>query len=117
MDWTQFESQMTSVLTDFNLAGAGIAVVRGGNTVYARGFGFRDVAEEKPMTPDSLFAIGSTTKAMTTTVMGMLVDEGKLAWDAPVREYLPWFNLSDPDISRRITVRDLVTHRSGLPRH
>lgn len=117
MDWTEFELDMKTVLTDFNLAGAGIAVVRGGKTVYAQGFGMRDVAAKKTMTADSLFAIGSTTKAMTTAVMGMLVDEGKLAWDAPVRDYLPWFTLSDPDISRRITVRDLVTHRSGLPRH
>jgi CubicO group peptidase (beta-lactamase class C family) len=117
MDWTELETQMPRVLEDFNLAGAGIAVVHGGKTVFSNGFGKRDMAADKPMTPDSLFAIGSTTKAMTATVMGMLVDEGKLDWDAPVREYLPWFTLSDPDISRRITVRDLVTHRSGLPRH
>ncbi len=117
MNWTELENQMTTVLNDFNLAGAGIAVVHGGKTVYAKGFGKRDIAGDKPMTPDSLFCIGSTTKAMTATVMGMLVDEGKLEWDAPVRIYLPWFTLSDPDISRRITVRDLITHRSGLPRH
>jgi len=117
MDWKKFELDMKTVMTDFNLAGAGIAVIRGGKTVYARGFGLRDVMAQKPMTPETLFAIGSTTKAMTATVMGMLVDEGRLAWDAPVRDYLPWFALSDPDISRRITVRDLITHRSGLPRH
>jgi len=69
------------------------------------------------MTPDSLFAIGSTTKAMTVPALGMLVDQGKLDWDTPLRIYLPGFRLSDPLTTERITPRDLVTHRSGLPRH
>jgi CubicO group peptidase (beta-lactamase class C family) len=92
-------------------------MIKGGEVVYAKGFGWRDVEQKKPMTPDTLFSIGSTTKAMTTTVLGMLVDEGKVEWDEPVRKHLPSFALSDPAISERITPRDLVTHRSGLPRH
>src|SRR5205085_2829425 len=77
----------------------------------------RDVEKQLPVTADTLFAIGSSTKAFTTFVLGTLVDEGKLEWDKPVRNYIPWFKLYDPSATERLTVRDLVTHRSGLPRH
>jgi CubicO group peptidase (beta-lactamase class C family) len=107
----------TGMVADWNLPGLAIAIVSGGEVVYAKGFGFRDIEGEKPMTPDTLFSIGSTTKAMTTTVLGMLVDEGKVEWDTPLREYLPAFDLADEDVAQRITPRDLVTHRSGMPRH
>jgi len=112
-----FDEIMSRALEDFNTPGAAIAVVAGGEVVYAKGFGYRDVEAEKPMTSDTLFAIGSTTKAMTATVLGMLVAEGLVEWDEPVRRYLPTFRLSDPTVAERLTVRDLVTHRSGLPRH
>ena len=108
---------MSQALKDFNTPGAAIAIVAEDRVLYAEGSGWRDVEARKPMTPDTLFAIGSTTKAMTVTVLGMLVDEGKLSWDEPLRNYLPKFRLSDPTITERITPRDLVTHRSGLPRH
>jgi CubicO group peptidase (beta-lactamase class C family) len=77
----------------------------------------RDVAAERPVTPDTLFAVGSTTKAFTATLVGMLVDEGKLDWDEPVQTYLPRFDMSDDFADARISARDLLTHRSGLPRH
>jgi len=112
-----FDDLINQAIEDFNVPGLGIAVVAGGEVVYAEGFGFRDVENDLPMTPGSLFAIGSTTKAMTVTALGMLVDEGKLDWDTPLRLYLPGFRLSDPLTTERITLRDLVTHRSGLPRH
>lgn len=112
-----FGDVVNRALEDFNVPGAAIAVVAGGEVVYAEGFGFRDVESGKPMTPNTLFAIGSTTKAMTATALGMLVDEGKLDWDQPLRSYLPTFRLSDPMITERITPRDMLTHRSGLPRH
>ncbi len=108
---------IAQAITDWNVPGVGLAVVAGGEVVLAQGYGHRDIENDKSMTADSLFAIGSTTKAMTSTVLGMLVDEGKLAWDEPLRDYLPTFQLSDPSVSERLTPRDLVTHRSGLPRH
>lgn len=101
----------------FNVPGLAISVVVGGKVVFSEGYGYRDLEDQLPMTPDTLFAVGSTTKAMTATLLGTLVDEGKLDWDAPVREYLPRFSLADPMISPRVTVRDLLTHRTGLPRH
>ena len=112
-----FDDLARRAVGEFNVPGLAIAVVSGGELVYAEGFGHRDIESDLPMTPDTLFAIGSTTKAMTVTLLGMLVDEGKLAWDEPLRTYLPAFRLSDPFTSERITPRDLVTHRSGLPRH
>ena len=64
----------------------------------------------------TMFAIGSTSKAFTATLMAMLVDSGKVAWDDPITEYLPWFQLYDPYVTREMTIRDLLTHRSGLSR-
>ena len=112
-----FEAVVEKAVADFNVPGLGIAIVAGGEVVMARGFGHRDIENDLPMTADTLFAIGSTTKAMTATVLGMMVDEGKLDWDAPLVRYLPRFRLEDPMVTARITPRDLVTHRSGLPRH
>jgi CubicO group peptidase (beta-lactamase class C family) len=112
-----FDDFVNQALVDWNVPGAAIAVVAGGEVVYAKGFGKRDLEKDLPMTPDSLFAIGSTTKAFTATVLGTLVDEGKVDWDTPVRTYLPWFRLEDQSTTEQITPRDLVTHRSGLPRH
>ena len=85
--------------------------------ILAQGYGFRDVEGKLPVTPKTLFAIGSCTKAFTTFVMGTLVDEGKLDWDAPVRNYIPEFRMHDRVATELMTPRDLVTHRSGLPRH
>ncbi len=104
-------------LLDFQAPGAGIGIVHKGVLIYARGFGLRDVENNLPMTPDSLFAIGSTTKAMTTTVLGMLVEDGQLSWDDAVRDHLPQFKLADEAVAAQTTVRDLVTHRTGMPRH
>ncbi|MGP0062888.1 MAG: serine hydrolase [Isosphaeraceae bacterium] len=112
-----FDAVVENAIKDFKVPGLAIAVVKDGAVIHARGFGRRDVDKGLPVTPWTLFAIGSCTKAFTTFVMGTLVDEGKLAWDTPVRTYLPGFRMSDPIATESITPRDLVTHRSGLPRH
>ena len=83
----------------------------------ARGSACATSRSKLPVTPKTLFAIGSCTKAFTTFVMGTLVDEGKLDWDKPVRTYIPELRFYDRAASELITPRDLVTHRSGLPRH
>jgi len=108
---------ISKALVDWEVPGLAITVVRDGKVVYAKGFGLRSVKDNLPVTTKTLLAIGSCTKAFTTFVMGTLVDEGKLDWDKPVRDYLPSFKLRDASASERITLRDLVTHRSGLPRH
>jgi CubicO group peptidase (beta-lactamase class C family) len=112
-----FDGFAEQAIVDWNVPGTAIAVVAGGEIVYARGFGKRDIENDLPMTPDTLFAIGSTTKAMTCTVLGTLVDEGLVDWDTPMRTYIPEIRFKDPSTTELITPRDLVTHRSGLPRH
>ncbi len=105
------------LLEEWEVPGLAIAVVKDGEVIYAEGFGLRDVEQGLPVTPRTLFAIGSTTKAFTVMAMGMLVDEGKLGWDTPVIDYMPDFRLYDEYATDHMTPRDLVCHRSGLPRH
>lgn len=105
------------VMREWQVPGAAVAIAKNGHIVFAEGFGVRDVDKELPVTTGTLFGIGSTTKAFTTMGLALLADEGRLDWDAPVTTYLPSFKLHDPVASERITPRDLVTHRSGLPRH
>jgi CubicO group peptidase (beta-lactamase class C family) len=104
-------------MEEWKVPGLAIAVVRDGEILLCQGFGKRDVEQDLPVTSRTLFAIGSSSKAFTTMALGILADEGKLDWDRPVREYLPWFAMYDTFASERITPRDLVCHRSGLPRH
>ncbi|HZO89811.1 MAG TPA: serine hydrolase [Chthonomonadaceae bacterium] len=97
--------------------GASVGIVHGEEVVYLKGFGVKEAGKEDEVTPDTLFAIGSTTKAFTTTAIAMLVDDGKMAWDDPVRKHIPFFRLSDPLADANVTLRDLVTHRTGVSRH
>jgi CubicO group peptidase (beta-lactamase class C family) len=101
----------------FHVPGCAIAIVKGGELVAAIASGERDVDKKLPVTPDTLFPIGSSTKAFTTLLLGTLVDEGRLEWDKPVRTWIPEFALADADAGEHLTPRDLVTHRSGMPRH
>jgi CubicO group peptidase (beta-lactamase class C family) len=92
----------------------GVAVVRDGRTVMTRGYGVKRLGSDEPADEHTQFAVASNTKAMTVALLAMLADEDRLEWDAPVRTYLPDFRLSDPFITERITVRDLVSHRAGF---
>ncbi len=112
-----FEDIVNKGLEKLKVPGAAVAVVVEDEVILAEGYGFRDVEKQVPMTADTLMAIGSASKAFTTFAMGALVDAGKLDWEKPVRNFIPWFRLHDPFVSERLTPRDLVTHRSGLPRH
>src|SRR5215471_10753160 len=99
----------------WKVPGIAVAVVKDDTVSTMEGFGRRN--DTDPVTPQTLFAIGSSTKAFTATSIGALVDEGLLEWDTPVREYLPSFRMYDPVATERLTVRDMLSHRSGLPRH
>ena len=109
-----FDALVAKGVQDWRAPGLAVAVVKDGAVVFSRGYGVRETGKPDPVDADTLFAIGSTTKAMTAALAGMLVDEGKLGWDDPVVKHLPWFQLSDPYLTREITVRDLLTHRAGL---
>jgi CubicO group peptidase (beta-lactamase class C family) len=104
-------------LEDFGVPGLAVAVVANDQLVFAKGYGSRDVANGLPVTDQTLFAIGSTSKAFTAFIIGMLVDEGTLAWDTPLIEYMPDFRMYDEYATQNLTVRDLLIHSSGLPRH
>jgi CubicO group peptidase (beta-lactamase class C family) len=101
-------------MTAFEVPGLALAVVKDGKVVVAKGYGVRTLGEPAPVDARTLFGIASNTKVFTATALGILVDEGKVRWDAPVIDYLPWFQMSDPYVTREMTVRDLLVHRSGL---
>jgi CubicO group peptidase (beta-lactamase class C family) len=109
------DAYTAKAVADWKVPGLAIAVVKDGRIVFARGYGVRELGKPAPVDTQTLFAIGSTTKAMTSASLGMLVDEGKLHWDDKVTKILPGFQLADPYVTRELTVRDLLTHRAGLP--
>jgi len=101
-----------------HVPGMAIAVVKDDEVVLTHGFGAANVETETPVTPETIFAIGSPTKAFTSTLVGMLVDEGKMSWDDPVTKYLPYFqmNVESDDESTEVTLRDVLSHRTGFTR-
>ncbi|MCI0690539.1 serine hydrolase [candidate division KSB1 bacterium] len=108
------DAYVERVRKEFEVPGIALAIVKDGKVVMAKGYGVRKLGESTPVDARTLFGIASNTKAFTATALGLLVEEGKLEWDAPVVRYLPWFQLADPYITRELTVRDLLVHRSGL---
>jgi CubicO group peptidase (beta-lactamase class C family) len=108
------DAYTAKAVRDWQIPGLAISVVKDGRVVFAKGYGVRELGKNAPADAHTLFAIGSTTKAMTAAAIGMLVDEGKVRWDDPVTKYLPTFQTADPYITREMTVRDLLTHRGGL---
>ncbi len=117
VDLNDLDAFISEVMKEWKVPGLAIAVIKDGQLVLSKGYGFRDVDQKLPVTPRTLFAIGSITKSFTVTALGILADEGKLDWDEPVLTYLPDFRLKDEVANLHMTPRDLVTHRSGLPRH
>jgi CubicO group peptidase (beta-lactamase class C family) len=114
---TEFRQIVATELERFEVPGCAVAVVAGGEVLLCEGFGHRDVARGLPVTPHTLFPIASSTKTFTAALCAVLVDQGKLAWDRPIRDYAPEFALRDPVASEQVTIFDLLCHRSGLPRH
>ena len=112
-----FDEFVQSAMKSWNVPGVAVAIVKDGEVVLAKGYGLRNIQANLPVTADTIFPIASSSKAFTTMALGILVEEGKLAWDEPVTKYLPAFALKDEVAGERMTPRDLVTHRSGLPRH
>jgi CubicO group peptidase (beta-lactamase class C family) len=110
------DAYVASALKAWNVPGLGLAIVRNDSVIYARGYGVRDVAKGDKVTEQTVFAIGSSSKAFTAAAVAMLVDEKKVSLDASPATYLPGFQLYDPYASRELTVRDLLSHRSGLAR-
>jgi hypothetical protein len=112
-----FSDFVCSTMEAWKVPGLAVGIVTDGEVLFLEGFGVRQVGHKLPVTPHTLFALAFGTKAFTTMALALLAEEGKLDWDTPVRHYLPSFKLHDSVATERITPRDLVTHRSGLPRH
>src|SRR5580704_1079049 len=114
-DWSSLDQYVNSSMKDWKVPGASVAIVRDGAVVYAKGFGVRDIHTNQPVTADTLFDIGSCGKAFTAAAIAMLVDEGKMQWDGRVNTYIPFFHLRDPLADQNVTLRDLLSHRTGVP--
>ena len=108
---------LRDALKAWQVPGAAVAIVKGEQVLYLKGFGVKELGGTEPMTPDTLFPLASCTKAFTTTAMALMVDQGKMSWDDPVRKHLPYFRLADPLADANVTMRDIVCHRTGLSRH
>jgi CubicO group peptidase (beta-lactamase class C family) len=104
-------------MADWKVPGAAFAVVQDGKVALASAYGQRDVESNLPVTATTQFVIGSITKSFTATAVALLHNEGRLDWTKPVRDFLPEFRLHDPVATDRVTIRDLLCHHSGLPRH
>ncbi len=110
-----FEAYVADALYRFNVPGAAVAVVENGDVVYLNGFGVKEIASTRPVTPDTMMMIGSITKSMTTMMAGSLVDDGRLTWETRLVDLLPEFAVGDPDLTSRLTVRDAFCNCSGVP--
>src|SRR5882672_2347419 len=108
------DSFVAKALKTFQVPGLSVAIVKDGKTVLAKGYGVRKMGNPTPVDEYTLFGIGSNTKAFTSAALATLVDEGKLSWDDRVYERLPGFQMYDPYVSHEMTIRDLLTHRSGM---
>ena len=121
MDSTSLMSELRPFVEEtlelWHVPGLAVAVIQDGQVILCEGFGLRNVEHNLPVTPETLFPIASCSKAFTAMTVALLVEAGKLDWDKPVREYLPSFRLQDAVATEHMTPRDLLTHRSGLPRH
>lgn len=115
--FAQYDDLVTATQRQWQVPALAVAVVQNDKVVYLKVAGVKEVGTPDPITPDTLFEIASTSKAFTTTSMAMLVDEKKMSWDDPVRKYLEYFHLADPCADATVTLRDIVSHRTGLSRH
>ncbi|MBF0497280.1 MAG: serine hydrolase [Deltaproteobacteria bacterium] len=112
-----FDQYIAQVMKDWQVPGLAVAVVKDGKIILTQGFGVSQVKTGQKVTPDTQFAIGSCTKAFTATVLGTLVDDGKLNWDTPARDHIPFFKMYDEYVTAHLTLRDMLTHRTGLARY
>ena len=112
-----FDAYMEKILKDWNAPGVGVGIVVNDKLVFAKGYGFRDYEKKLPFTPATMSPIASNTKLFTAVAAGMLVAEGKLTWDKPVRESVPSIRFFNDQLNNTVTLRDMLSHRTGITRH
>ncbi|MFT4847523.1 MAG: CubicO group peptidase (beta-lactamase class C family) [Sediminicola sp.] len=108
------DSQIRQVIKDFQIPGLSIGIVRNDSIIFSKGYGNLEIHKERKVDENTIFGIGSISKSFTALTLGILVDEGKIDWDDKVKDYLPYFELYAPYVTDNFTIRDLLTHRSGL---
>ena len=108
---------INKILKDWNVPGAGVGIVVKDKLVFAKGYGFRNIEKKQPVTPNTLFQIASNTKLFTATSIGFLVEEGKLDWDKPIKQYVPQIQFYNDELNANVTIRDMLSHRTGISRH
>ena len=114
IDVKKLDKYIENARQEWGIPGMAVAVVKDGKVILAKGYGYRNVEAKKKVNKNTLFAIASNSKAFTTSALAILVDEGKINWEDKVTDYLPWFKMYNPYVTENITIRDLVSHRSGL---
>jgi CubicO group peptidase (beta-lactamase class C family) len=112
-----FDAFMEKTLKDWNAPGIGVGIVVGDKLVFAKGYGYRDYEKKLPVTAQTMFTIASNTKLFTAVAAGMLVEEGKLTWDRPIKESVPTIEFYNNYLNNSITLRDMLSHRTGITRH
>lgn len=112
-----FDAYMTKVVKDWNVPGIGVGIVVKDKLVYAKGWGYRDYGKKLPFTPKTTVPIASNTKLFTAVSCGLLVEEGKLDWDKPVKTFVPTIKFHDDALDATVTIRDMLAHRTGITRH
>jgi len=112
-----FDDYMAKVLKDWNGPGIGVGIVVGDKLVFAKGYGYRDYGDKLPFTPGTVCPIASNTKLFTAIAAGMLVEDGKLTWDKPVKESVPSIRFYNDQLNNTVTLRDMLSHRTGITRH
>ena len=112
-----FDAFMEKTLKDWNAPGIGVGIVVGDKLVFAKGYGYRDYEKKLPVTAQTMYTIASNTKLFTAVAAGMLVEEGKLTWDRPIKESVPTIEFYNSYLNNTITLRDMLSHRTGITRH
>lgn len=112
-----FDAYMEQTLKDWNTPGIGVGIVVNDKLVFAKGYGYRDYEKKLPFTPTTMIQIASNSKLFTAVAAGMLVEEGKLTWDKPVRESVPTIQFYNDQLNNNVTLRDMLSHRTGVTRH
>ena len=112
-----FDRYVAQVLQTFSVPGVSIAIVKDGKVILAKGYGVRRLGDPTPVDAQTQFGIASNTKLFTATAVGLLVEDGKLDWDKPVRQYVPSIRFYDDALTSQVTIRDMLSHRTGITRH
>ncbi|MGH2645455.1 MAG: serine hydrolase domain-containing protein, partial [Chitinophagaceae bacterium] len=110
----ELDNYVQKVMKTFHVPGVSLAIVKDGKILLTKGYGVKEMGKDAPVDSHTLFCIASNSKAFTATALGILAEEGKIHWDDPVINYLPWFRMNNPYVTTHMTIRDLLVHHSGL---